>query len=135
MWVDEQNRMNKEKTLGYDKSHKEAKDTKHPDPRINIEPSTKGLKRGTVITSEKDTPQPTRALQEFVKHIADPLVNKGWNLHLKFGKGESQGEQFVQGSSPWESTAKTDKREKVSKPQVGRQIPLEMGTGGRWRWR
>ena len=129
-WVDEQNRMNKEKTLGYDKSHKEAKDTKHPDPRINIEPSTKSLKRGTVITSEKDTPQPMRALQEFVKHIADPLVNKGWNLHLKFGKGESQGEQFVQGSSPWESTAKTDKREKVSKPQVGRQIPLEMGTGG-----
>ena len=129
-WVDEQNRMNKEKTLGYDKSRKEAKDTKHPDPRINIEPSTKSLKRGTVITSEKDTPQPTCALQEFVKHIADPLVNKGWYLHLKFGKGESQGEQFVQGSSPQESTAKTDKREKVSKPQVGSQIPLEMGTGG-----
>ena len=129
-WVDEQNRMNKEKTLGHDRSCKEAKDTKHPDPRINIEPSTKSLKRGTVITSEKDTPQPTRALQEFVKHIADPLVNKGWNLHLKFGKGESQGEQFVQGSSPWESTAKTDKRKNVSKPQVGRQIPLEMGTGG-----
>ena len=88
-WVDEQNRMNKEKTLGYDKSHEEAKDTKHPHPRINIEPSTKSLKRGTVITSEKDTPQPTHALQEFVKHIADPLVNKGWNVHLKFGKGES----------------------------------------------
>ena len=129
-WVDEQNRMSKEKTLGYDKSRKEAKDTKHPDPRINIEPSTKSLKIGTVITSEKDTPQPTRALQEYVKHIADPLVNKGWNLHLKFGKGESQGEQFVQGSSQWESATKTDKRGKVSKPQVGRQIPLEMGTGG-----
>ena len=129
-WVDEQNRMNKEKKLGYDKSCKEAKDTKHPDPRINTEPSTKSLKRGTVITSEKDTPQPTRAIQEFVKHIADPLVNGRWNLHLKFGKGESQGEQFVQGSSPRESTTKTDKREKVSKPQVGRQIPLEMGTGG-----
>ena len=129
-WVDEQNRMSKEKTLGHDRSHKETKDTKHPDPKINIEPSTKGLKRGTMIASEKDTPQPTRALQEFVKHIADPLVNKGWNLHLKFGKGESQGEQFVKGSSPWESTAKADKREKVSKPQVGRQIPLEMGTGG-----
>ena len=129
-WVDEQKRMSTEKTLGHDKSHKEAKDTKHPDPGINIEPSTKGLKRGTVSTSEKDTPQPTRALQEFVKHIADPLVNKGWNLHLKFGKGESQGEQFAKGSSPWGPTAKTDKREKVSKPQVGRQIPLEMGTGG-----
>ena len=50
-------------------------------------------------------------------------------MHLKFGKGESQGEEFVKGSSPREPTAKTDKREKVSKPQVGRQIPLEMGTG------
>ena len=129
-WVDEQNRMSTEKTLGYDKSCKEAKDTKHPDPRINIEPPTKSLKRGTVITSEKDTPQPTCALQEFVKHIADPLVNKGWNLHLKFGKGESQGEKFVKGSSPRESTTKTDKKEKVSKPQIGRQISLEMGTGG-----
>ena len=129
-WVDEQNRMSTEKTLGYDKSSKEAKDNKYPDPRINIEPPTKSLKRGTVITSEKDTAQPTHALQEFVKHIADPLVNKGWNLHLKFGKGKSQGEKFVKGSSPREPTTKTDKKEKVSKPQIGRQIPLEMGTGG-----
>ena len=58
------------------------------------------------------------------------LVDKGWNLHLKFGKGESQGKQFIQGSSPQESTAKTDRKEKVSKPQISRQIPLEMGTGG-----
>ena len=82
------------------------------------------------INKEKDTPQPSRALQEFVKHIANPLVDKGWNLHLKFGKGEPQGEQFIQGSSPWEPTAKTDKKEKVSKPQISKQIPLEMGTGG-----
>ena len=99
-------------------------------PELILNPSTKSLKRGTVNTSEKDTPQPTRALQEFVKHIADPLVNKGWNLHLKFGKGESQGEKFVKGYSPRESTTKTDRKEKVSKPQTGRQIPLEMGTGG-----
>ena len=129
-WVDEQNKMSTEKTLGHDKLRKEAKDTKYPDPRINIEPPTKSLKRGIVIASDKDTPQPTRALQEFVKHIADPLFNKGWNLHLKFGKGESQGEKFVKGSSPRESMTKTDKKEKVSKPQIGRQIPLEMGTGG-----
>ena len=115
-WVDEQNKISKEKTLGHDRSRKEIKDTRHPDPKINIEPSTKSLKRGTVNTSEKDTPQPTHALQEFVKHIADPLVNKGWNLHLKFGKGESQGEKFVKGSSPRESTTKTDRKEKVSKP-------------------
>ena len=31
-WVDEQNRMNIEKTLGYDKSHEEAGDSMHPDP-------------------------------------------------------------------------------------------------------
>ena len=104
----------------------------HPDPQINIEPPAKSQKRGTIVTSEKekDTPEPSHALQEFVKHIANPLVDKGWNLHLKFGKGESQGKQFIQGSSPPEPTAKTDKKEKVSKPQISRQIPLEMGTGG-----
>ena len=116
-WVDEQNRMNTEKTLGHDKSHEEARDTMHPDPRISIEPPTKSQKRGTVITSEKDTPQPACALQEFVKHIAYPLVDKGWNLHLKFGKGESQGEQFIQGSSPWEPTAKTDKKKRLVNPK------------------
>ena len=130
VWVDEQNRINTEKTLGQDKSHEEARNTKHPDPQIKIEPPTKSQKRGTVVTSEKDTPQPARALQEFVKHIANPLVDKGWNLHLKFGKGESQGEQFIQGSSPQEPTAKTDKKEKVSKCQISRWIPPKMGTGG-----
>ena len=129
-WVDEQNKINTKKTLGHDKSHEEARDTKHPDPLISIEPPVRSQKRGTVDTSEKDTPQPAHALQEFVKHSTDPLVDKGWNLHLKFGKGEPQGEQFVQGSSPWEPAAKTDKKEKVSKPQIGRQIPFEMGTGG-----
>ena len=112
-WVDEQNRMSAEKTLGHGRSHEEARDTMCLDPQVSIEPPVKSQKS-----------------QEFVKHIADPLVNKGWNLHLKFGKGESQGEQFVQGSSPWEPTDKTDKKKKVSKPQIGRQIPLEMGTGG-----
>ena len=51
-------------------------------------------------------------------------------MHFKFGKGEPQGEHFVQGSSPQEPTAKTDKKEKVSKPQISKQVPLEMGTGG-----
>ena len=108
------------------------RDTMHPDPQINVESPVKSQKRGTVVISgkEKDTPQPSHALQEFVKHITDPLVDKGWNLHLKFGKGEPQGEQFFQGSSPQEPTTKTDKKEKVSKPQISRQIPLEMGTGG-----
>ena len=131
-WVDEQNRINKEKTLDHDKSYEEAGDTMHPDPQINVEPPVKSQKRVTIIVleKEKDTLQPSRALQEFVKHIANPLVDKGWNLHLKFGKEEPQGEQFIQGSSPWEPTAKTDKKERVSKPQISKQIPLEMGTGG-----
>ena len=36
-WVDEQNRINTEKTLGHDKSCEEARDTMHPDPQISIE--------------------------------------------------------------------------------------------------
>ena len=113
-WVGEQNKINIEKTLGYDKSYEEARDTMHPDPQIDVEPPVKSQKKDTVVASEKEngTPQPSHALQEFVKHIADPLVDKGWNLHLKFGKGEPQGEQCVQGSSPQKLTAKTDKKRK-----------------------
>ena len=75
MWVDEKNRINTEKTLGHDKSHEEARDTMQLDPQINVEPPNKSQKRGTAFTSEKDTQQPVHALQEFVKHIANPLVN------------------------------------------------------------
>ena len=45
-------------------------------------------------------------------------------------KGSPKESNIIQGSSPWEPTAKTDKKEKVSKPQISRQIPLETGTGG-----
>ena len=131
-WVDEQNRVNTERTLGYDEPYEETRDTMHPDPQINVEPPIKSQQRGTVVASEKDTPQPSCALQQFIKHIADPLVDKGWNLHLKFGKGEPQGEQFIQGSSPQEPTAKTDKKEKVSKPQIGRTDSTQNGHW--WRW-
>ena len=31
-WVEEQNKINKQKTLGYDKSYEEVKDTIHPNP-------------------------------------------------------------------------------------------------------
>ena len=66
----------------------------YPDPQLDVGSTIKGQKGGTTATleKEKDAPQPSCALQEFVKHIANPLVDKGWNLHLKFGKGESQGE-------------------------------------------
>ena len=125
-WVDEQNKINIEKTLEYGRSYDEARDTMHPDPQFDVESPVKSQKKGTAVTleKEKDAPQPSHALQEFVKHIADPLVDKEWNLHLKFGKGEPQGEQFVQGSSLQEPTTKTDKKEKVSKPQINKQIPL-----------
>ena len=55
-WVDEQNRMGKEKVLGHDRSHKEIKDTRHPDLRTGIESSPESLKRGTVIASKKRHP-------------------------------------------------------------------------------
>ena len=51
-------------------------------------------------------------------------------LTLKVWKRGAPGGQFDQGSSPQKPTTKTDKKEKVSKPQISRQIPLEMGTGG-----
>ena len=41
-WVDEQNRI---KTLGYDKSHEEARNTIHPDPQVDIKPPVKSQKR------------------------------------------------------------------------------------------
>ena len=71
-------------------------------------------------------PQPTRALTEFAKHIADPLVDKGWNLHLKFGKGEPQKEEFVPGTIPQKTSTKTVVREKICGPPREKQIPLEM---------
>ena len=82
-WVDEQNKINKQKTLGYDKPYEEARDTMHPDSQINVESPVKSQKRSTIVTSEKekDTLQLSHALQEFVKHITNSLVYKGWNLH------------------------------------------------------
>ena len=53
VWVDEQNRINAKKTFGHDKSREEARDTKHPDPQISIEPPVRSQKRGTVDTSER----------------------------------------------------------------------------------
>ena len=75
-------------------------------------------------------PQPTWALTEFIKHVADPLVDKGWNLHLKFGKGEPQKEEFIQGAAPPKTSAKTVDKEKVCSPPKEKQTLLEMGTGG-----
>ena len=131
-WVDEQNKIKKEERPRYGRLYNEGEDLMYPDPQLNAESPIKSQKGGTAATlkKEKEALQPSCALQEYVKHIADPLVDRGWNLHLKFGKGESQEEQFVQGPSPWEPANKTNKKEKISKPQINKQIPLEMGTGG-----
>ena len=119
VWVDEQNKINKEERPRYGRLYNEGEDLMYPDPQLDAGSPIKGQKEGTAATLEKeqDAPQPSHALQEFVKHIANPLVDKGWNLHLKFGKGESQEEQFIQGSSSWEPANKTNKREKISEPK------------------
>ena len=44
-WVDEQNKINIEKTLGYDQLYEEARDTMHPDPQINVGPPVKSQKK------------------------------------------------------------------------------------------
>ena len=67
----------------------------YPDPQLDAGSPIKGQKGGTAATLEKeqDAPQPSCALQEFVKHIADPLVDEGWNFGKgKFGKGKPQEE-------------------------------------------
>ena len=76
-------------------------------------------------------PQPTWALTKFVKHVTDPLVDKGCNLHLKFGKGGPQKEEFIQGTTTLKTSTKAADKEKVQwPPPKEKQIPLEMGTGG-----
>ena len=70
-WVDEQNKIKKEKGLRYDRSYDEGRDLMHPDPQLDVESPVKSQKKGTAVTleKEKDAPQPSHALQEFVKHI------------------------------------------------------------------
>ena len=91
------------------------------------------LKRGgsepNLPGKQSVVPQPTWALTEFVKHVADLLVDKGWKLLLKFGKGEPQKEEFIQGTTPPKTSAKTEQRESLQSSK-GKQTLLEMGTGG-----
>ena len=91
-WIDEQNKINKNEIPRYGRLYIEGKNLIYPDPQLGTGPLIESQKGGktTTLEKEKGAPQPSHALQEFVKHIADPLVDKGWNLHLKFGKGESQ---------------------------------------------
>ena len=131
-WVDEQNKLNKEKKPinggqnigGFDQTY----------PMQNERDKSPVLRGGetdpNVTKKSEVVPQPTHALTEFVKHVADPLVEKGWNLHLKFGKGESQKEEFVQGSTPQKTSTRPLDKKEVQRPPREKQVPLEMGTGG-----
>ena len=58
-WVDKQNKINIEKTFGYNKSHEEARDTMHPDPPIDVEPPVKSQRKDTVVASKKEKRCPT----------------------------------------------------------------------------
>ena len=114
-WVEEQSKINTEKTVGYDKSYEEARNIMHPDPHIGTEPPVKSQQKDTLITleKEKDAPQPSRALQEFVNHITERLVGNGWNLHLKFGKGEPQGNSLFKALPHRSPQLKLTKKEKL----------------------
>ena len=78
-WVDEQNKINKEERPRYGRLYNEGEELMYPDPQLDAGSPIKGQKGGTAATleKEKDAPQPSHALQEFVKHIADPLGDKG----------------------------------------------------------
>ena len=66
-WVDEQNKINKEKRPRYDRTYDEARDSMHLDPQRDVASPVKSQKKGTAVTleKEKDAPQPSHALQEF----------------------------------------------------------------------
>ena len=100
-WVDEQNKLNKQERQNY--GTKYIEDTDQTYPMQYARTQSPNLKRGgsepNLPRKQNMVPQPTWALTEFVKHVADPLVDKGWNLHLKFGKGEPQKEEFIQGTT------------------------------------
>ena len=50
-WVDEQNKINIGKTLGYDRSYDKAISTMHPSPQSDVEPLVKGPKRKDAATT------------------------------------------------------------------------------------
>ena len=131
-WVDEQNKLNKQKRQNYSTKYIEEIDQTYPMQYARAQ--SHNLKRGgsepNLPGKQNMVPQPTWALTEFVKHVADPLVDKGWNLHLKFGKGEPQKEEFIQGATPPKTSSKTKDKEKVCSIPREKQTLLEMGTGG-----
>ena len=82
--------LNKQERQNY--GTKYIEDTDQTYPMQYARTQSPNLKRGgsepNLPRKQNMVPQPIGALTEFIKHVADPLVDKGWNLHLKFGKGE-----------------------------------------------
>ena len=78
-WVDEQNKKNKKERPRYCRLYIVGEDLIYLDPQLSAGCPKESQKGGKTTTLEKgkDAPQPSRVLQEFVKHIADPLVDKG----------------------------------------------------------
>ena len=107
--MDEQNKLNKQKRQNYSTKYIEDIDETYPMQYARTQSTN--LKRGAsepnLPRKQNMVPQPTQALTEFIKHVADPLVDKGWNLHLKFGKREPQKEEFIQGTAPLKTSTKT----------------------------
>ena len=77
--VDEQNKLNKQKRKNYNSQYIEDTDQTYPMQYARAQSPT--LKRGgsepNLPRKQDVVPQPTQALTEFVKHVADPLVYKG----------------------------------------------------------
>ena len=63
-WVDEQNKINKEKGPRYGRSYDEGEDSMYPDPQLDVGSPIKSQKEGTAATLEKEkgAPQPSCAL-------------------------------------------------------------------------
>ena len=111
-WVDEQNKLNKQKRQNCTTKYIEDIDQTYPMQHARTQ--SPNLKRGgsepNLPGKQSVVPQPTWALTKFVKYVADPLVDKGWNLHLKFGKGQPQKEEFIQGTTLPKISAKTKRK-------------------------
>ena len=131
-WVNEQNKLNKQERQNYGTKYIEDTDQTCPMQYARTQPPN--LRRGgsepNLPRKQDMVPQTTWAFTEFVKHVADPLVDKGWDLHLKFGKGEPQKEEFIQETTPPNTSTKAVDKEKVHSLPREKQTPLEMGTGG-----
>ena len=131
-WVDEKNKLNKQERQNYGTKYIEDTDQTYPVQYARTQ--SPNLKRGgsepNLPRKQNMVPQPTWALTEFIRHVADPLVDKGWNLHLKFGKGEPPKKEFIQGTTPPKTSTKAVDKEKVHSLSREKQTPLEMGTGG-----